>query len=76
VDACNPPGAAPAVAANPPAGGRGRGGRGGGGGRGGAGGLQPGQYTVRLTVDGQSYTQPVTVKPDPRGAPSGAGNGN
>jgi hypothetical protein len=78
VDACNPPGSAPAVAANPPAGGRGRGGRGGGGGggggRGGAGGLQAGQYTVRLTVDGQSYTQPVTVKPDPRGAPSGVGN--
>jgi hypothetical protein len=76
VDACNPPGAAPAVAAAPPAGGRGRGGRGGGGGggRGGAGGLQAGQYTVRLTVDGQSYTQAVTVKPDPRGAPSGGGN--
>jgi hypothetical protein len=33
--------------------------------------LQPGQYTVRLTVDGQTYTQPVTVKPDPRGAPAG-----
>ena len=31
--------------------------------------LQPGQYTVRLTVDGQTYTQPVTVKPDPRGVP-------
>jgi hypothetical protein len=30
--------------------------------------LAPGKYTVRLTVDGQSYTQPVTVKPDPRGA--------
>jgi photosystem II stability/assembly factor-like uncharacterized protein len=64
-DACNPAGAAPDAGA-----GRGRGGRGGGGGgggRGGAGGLQPGQYTVRLTVDGQSYTQPVTIKPDPRG---------
>jgi photosystem II stability/assembly factor-like uncharacterized protein len=47
----------------------GRGGR--GGGRGG-GGIQAGQYTVRLTVDGQVYTQPVTVKPDPRGAPEGA----
>ncbi len=35
-------------------------------GRGGAPALQPGQYTVRLTVDGQSYTQPVTVNPDPR----------
>jgi len=42
--------------------GRGRGGRGGGG-------LQPGQYSVRLTVDGQTYTQPVTLKPDPRGIP-------
>ncbi|HEX4750802.1 MAG TPA: glycoside hydrolase [Bryobacteraceae bacterium] len=28
--------------------------------------LQPGNYTVRLTVDGQTYTQPVTLKPDPR----------
>ncbi|HEX4021537.1 MAG TPA: hypothetical protein VHX63_10360 [Acidobacteriaceae bacterium] len=26
----------------------------------------PGQYTVRLTVDGTSYTQPLTVKLDPR----------
>jgi photosystem II stability/assembly factor-like uncharacterized protein len=31
-----------------------------------AGGLKPGEYTVRLSVDGQAYTQPVTVKPDPR----------
>jgi hypothetical protein len=30
--------------------------------------LQPGAYTLRLTVDGQTYTQPVTVKPDPRDA--------
>jgi len=36
------------------------------GGRGGADRLQPGNYTVRMTVDGQSYTQPVTLKPDPR----------
>jgi photosystem II stability/assembly factor-like uncharacterized protein len=35
-------------------------------------GLQPGQYTVRLTVAGQSLTQPVTVKPDPRPLPKGA----
>jgi hypothetical protein len=67
-DACNPTGAAPEVAA----GGRGRGGRGGGGGggggRGGPTGPPPGQYTVRLTVDGQTYTQPLTIKPDPRGA--------
>jgi photosystem II stability/assembly factor-like uncharacterized protein len=38
-----------------------------GGRRGGASGLPPGEYTVRLTVDGQTYSQPVTVKPDPRG---------
>ena len=29
--------------------------------------LPPGEYTVRLTVDGQTYTQPVTLQPDPRG---------
>jgi photosystem II stability/assembly factor-like uncharacterized protein len=84
-DACTPPAAAPdSAAAAPVAGGRGgrggRGGGGGGGGRGGAGGLQPGLFTVRLTVDGQTYNQPVTIKPDPRGAPSGAsdsaGGGN
>jgi len=28
--------------------------------------VAPGQYTVRLTVDGKSYTQPMTVKMDPR----------
>jgi hypothetical protein len=26
----------------------------------------PGKFTVKLTVDGQSYTQPLTVKMDPR----------
>ena len=26
----------------------------------------PGTYTVKLTVDGRSYTQPLTVKIDPR----------
>jgi photosystem II stability/assembly factor-like uncharacterized protein len=31
--------------------------------------LRPGDYTVRLTVDGKSYTQPAIVKADPRGAP-------
>ena len=31
--------------------------------------FEPGQYTVRLTVDGKTYTQPVIVKPDPRGIP-------
>jgi hypothetical protein len=35
-------------------------------------GLQPGDYTLRLTVDGQTLTQPVTVKPDPRKLPNGA----
>jgi hypothetical protein len=79
-DACTPAGSA-ATAAPSPAGRGGRGGRGGGGGgRGGAPTLPPGQYTVRLTVDGQTYTQPVTMKPDPRGAPNGvnegAGGGN
>jgi len=64
-DACNPAGTAPVNA------GGGRGGRGGGG-RGGPTSPAPGQYTVRLTVDGQTYTQPVTIKPDPRDAPSGA----
>ena len=34
-------------------------------------GLQPGEYTVRLTVDGQTLTQPVTLKPDPRNIPAG-----
>ncbi len=32
--------------------------------------LQPGSYTVRLTVDGKTYTRPVTIKPDPRAASS------
>jgi hypothetical protein len=27
---------------------------------------RPGAYTVRLTVDGKSYTQRLTVRPDPR----------
>ena len=25
-----------------------------------------GEYTVRLTVNGRTYTQPLVVKPDPR----------
>ena len=48
--------------------GRGRGGRGGGGG-GGRGELPPvapGSFSVKLTVNGQSYTQLLAVKPDPR----------
>jgi photosystem II stability/assembly factor-like uncharacterized protein len=56
---------------DPPAGGgRGRGGRGGGGGGGGGrGGLPPvgtGAYSVRLTANGKTLTQPLTLKPDPR----------
>jgi photosystem II stability/assembly factor-like uncharacterized protein len=35
-------------------------------------GLQPGEYTVRLTVNGQVLTQPVTINPDPRKLPNGA----
>ena len=61
-DACTPASAE----ANPTGGGGGA-----PGGRGGAG-LRPGQYTLRLTVDGETYTQPVTVKADPRGVPEGA----
>jgi photosystem II stability/assembly factor-like uncharacterized protein len=47
-------------------GGRGRGGRGGGGGRGGAPLAGTGSYTVKLTVNGKSYTRPLTVRADPR----------
>jgi photosystem II stability/assembly factor-like uncharacterized protein len=42
------------------------GGGGGGFGRGGATTVLPGTYTVRLTVGGKSYTQPLVVKMDPR----------
>jgi hypothetical protein len=59
VDACHPAGAS---AAQPEASHPGRG----------SAGLQPGDYTVRLTVDGQTLTQPVNVKPDPRKLPNGA----
>lgn len=31
--------------------------------------LSLGEYVLRLTVNGQTYTQPATVKPDPRGEP-------
>ena len=47
----------------------GQGAGGGGGGGGGVGNrptVLPGNYAVRLTVAGHSYTQPVVVKPDPR----------
>jgi len=63
-DACTA--ATPAPDAQPGRGGRGGRGGGGGGGRGTAAVMAPGQYTVRLTVDGQVYTQPVAIKPDPR----------
>ncbi len=33
----------------------------------------PGQYTVRLTVDGRQYTQPLTLKMDPRVTTPAAG---
>jgi hypothetical protein len=53
-----------------PGGGGGRGGGGGGGGRGGRGGgpaaPSTGTFTAKLTVNGQSYTQTFTIKPDPR----------
>ena len=66
-DACSAGSPAPDPQATPGRGGRGgRGGGGGGGGRGGPAVLPPGQYSVRLTVDGQTYTQPVAIKPDPR----------
>ncbi|MGA9584205.1 MAG: glycoside hydrolase, partial [Terracidiphilus sp.] len=60
-DACHPSGTAAAKPAKTTA-------------RPGAGtvGLQPGNYTVRFTVDKQTFSQPVTVKPDPRRLPKGA----
>ncbi len=61
VDACHPAGtSAPQAAAPSPHASRG------------APGLEPGAYTVRLTVDRQTLTQPVIVKPDPRKVPNGA----
>ncbi len=60
----------------PAAGSTGRGvggGPGGGGGRGGAL-VSPATYTIRLTVGGKTYTQPLVVKPDPRaGGAEGSG---
>jgi photosystem II stability/assembly factor-like uncharacterized protein len=35
-------------------------------------GLEAGEYEVKLTVDGQTLTQPVTILPDPRNLPKGA----
>jgi len=61
VDACHPPGTpAPQAESGPMRPSRG------------TGGLQPGEYTVKLTVEGQTLTQPVTIKADPRNLPSGA----
>jgi photosystem II stability/assembly factor-like uncharacterized protein len=51
---------------DPPAGGRGRGGRGGGG-RSGPAPVATGSYSVRFTANGKTLTQPLTVRPDPRG---------
>ncbi len=60
VDACHPAGTpAPRAEGNPQR-------------RRGAPVLQSGEYTVKLTVDGQTYTQPVTIKPDPRNLPMNA----
>ena len=61
VDACHPAGAAAQKTATTPT----RRGRS-------APSLQPGNYTVRLTVDGQTLTQPIAIKPDPRSLPEGA----
>ena len=61
-DACHPAGSQPAAApAQPPA-----------RNRRGPEFLEPGDYTVKLTVDGHEFTQPATVKPDPRGLGQGA----
>jgi photosystem II stability/assembly factor-like uncharacterized protein len=60
-DACHPAGANPAPPAAAPTGPR-RESRA----------LEPGQYTVKLTVNGRTLTQPVTLLPDPRALPKGA----
>jgi photosystem II stability/assembly factor-like uncharacterized protein len=61
IDACHPAGTpVPRTEDNPQRRGRG------------TTGLQPGEYTVKLTVDGQTYTQAVTIKADPRNLPNGA----
>ena len=62
VDACHPAGTKPEPAPSPGAGGPFRGPMS----------LDPGNYTVKLTVDGQTLTQPVTILPDPRMLPKGA----
>jgi hypothetical protein len=61
IDACLPAGTtAPRTEDNPQRRGRG------------PTGLQPGEYMLKRTVDGQTYTQPVTLKADPRDLPGGA----
>jgi photosystem II stability/assembly factor-like uncharacterized protein len=65
-DACSPPAGAPRPA--PETAGPGE--------RRGPVALTPGDYTLRLTVNGQTYTQPATVKPDPRGKPVDNSTGN
>ena len=57
-----------------PAGGEERGGGGFSRGRGVP--VQPGTYSVRLTVGGTTFTQPLTVKPDPRMPSPGTLTGN
>ena len=61
-DACNPPGTKPPAAPEREQSGHGRT----------VPGLQTGEYTVRLTVDGKTYTQPVILTADPRHLPEGA----
>lgn len=34
--------------------------------------FERGNYTIKLNVDGQTLTQPVTILPDPRALPNGA----
>jgi photosystem II stability/assembly factor-like uncharacterized protein len=62
-------GTPPAAAGGGRGGGRGAGGGGGGGGggRGRGGAALLGSFTVRLIVDGKTYTQPLVVRGDPRG---------
>ncbi len=50
----------------PPTRAAGAGGGGGGFGRGGAAVVLPGDYRIRLTVEGKTYTQPLKVRADPR----------
>jgi hypothetical protein len=60
-DACHPDGASAPSVENHPAGPRPR-----------ISSLEPGEYKVRLTVDGKTLIHAVTVKADPRMLPKGA----